>query len=165
MILSRAWLALATLRSSRAQWMRIWLNPYKLATYGLMPSDIASAVEAQNVQVTAGELGAMPAVKGQELDATVTAQSQLQTPEQFRNIILKGSTGGALVRLGHVARVELGASELRHDQPVQRPSLIGGLRLSFVLRGPTHLTTADAVQAEARTLAKKSAAGPASDSS
>jgi hydrophobe/amphiphile efflux-1 (HAE1) family protein len=88
--------------------MRIWLNPYKLQTYGLMPSDVSAAVQAQNVAVSAGEIGAQPAVPGQQLDATVTAQSQLQTPEQFRNIILKSSANGAIVHLGDVARVEVG---------------------------------------------------------
>ncbi|HTT81977.1 MAG TPA: efflux RND transporter permease subunit [Rhizomicrobium sp.] len=132
--------------------MRIWLNPYKLATYGLMPSDVANAVQAQNVQVTAGELGALPSVKGQELDATVTAQSQLQTPDQFRNIILKGSTGGAVVRLGDVARVELGA------QSYGAISRFNGHPASGIairpVPGVNALTTADAVIAEANKLAK-----------
>jgi multidrug efflux pump len=132
--------------------MRIWLNPYKLQTYGLMPSDVSNAVEAQNVQVTAGELGAQPAVSGQELDATVTAQSQLQTADQFRNIILKGSTGGALVRLGDVARVELGAQSYgaisRYDG---HPA--SGLAIRPV-PGANALATADAVRAEATILAR-----------
>lgn len=132
--------------------MRIWLNPYKLSTYGLMPSDVRTAVAAQNVQVTAGELGAQPVVKGQELDANVTAQSQLQTPEQFRNIILKGSTGGAIVRLGDVARVELGA------QSYGSISRFNGHPASgLAIRpapGANALKTADAVRAEADILAK-----------
>src|SRR5580704_8589539 len=89
--------------------MRIWLDPYKLNSYALTPVDVQNAIVAQNVQVSAGELGAQPAIKGQQLDATVTAQSQLQTPEQFRNIVLKSNQGGAIVRLRDVARVELGA--------------------------------------------------------
>lgn len=91
--------------------MRIWLDPDKLAKYSLMPSDVTSAIEAQNTQVSAGQLGAQPARKGQQLNATVTASSRLQTPEQFRNIILKSQTSGALVRLNDVARVELGAED------------------------------------------------------
>jgi multidrug efflux pump len=132
--------------------MRIWLNPYKLSTYGLMPSDVRNAVEAQNVQVTAGELGAQPVVKGQELDATVTAQSQLQTPDQFRSIILKGSTGGAVVRLGDVARVELGAQSYGSISRFNgHPA--SGLAIRPV-PGANALKTADAVRKEADTLAK-----------
>src|SRR3569623_188293 len=89
--------------------MRIWLDPFKLHNYGLQPSDIANAVRAQNVQVSAGQIGAQPATQSAAINATVTAQSRLQTPEQFRNIILKTATSGAEERLGDVARVELGA--------------------------------------------------------
>ncbi|MGH6889562.1 MAG: efflux RND transporter permease subunit [Rhizomicrobium sp.] len=89
--------------------MRIWLDPYKLDNYRLTPDDVMAAVRAQNIQVAAGEIGAQPSVPGQELDATVTAQSRFQTPDQFRAIILKAATSGAMVRLGDVARVELGA--------------------------------------------------------
>ncbi|MFD1984000.1 efflux RND transporter permease subunit [Mesorhizobium newzealandense] len=89
--------------------MRIWLDPDKLAKYALMPSDVAAAIQAQNTQVSAGQLGGMPQRKGQQLNATVTAKSRLQTAEQFRNIILKSTTDGSLVRLNDVASVELGA--------------------------------------------------------
>ncbi|MFL6725368.1 MAG: efflux RND transporter permease subunit [Sphingomicrobium sp.] len=89
--------------------MRIWLDPHKLASFQLMPSDVVSAITAQNTEVAAGEVGGMPQPEGQMLNATVTAQSRLQTPEQFRNIIVKGAGTGARVLLGDVARVELGA--------------------------------------------------------
>ena len=88
--------------------IRVWLDPYKLHDYSLQPSDIRAAIQAQNVQVSAGSIGAQPAVPGQALNATVTAQSQLQTPEQFRKIIVKSSINGAVVHLSDVARVELG---------------------------------------------------------
>ncbi|HDL6610217.1 TPA: efflux RND transporter permease subunit [Yersinia enterocolitica] len=88
--------------------MRIWLNPTKLAAYSLMPSDIQTAVEAQNTQVSAGKIGALPSGKEQQLTATVMAQSRLKTPEQFNNIIVKSDSTGAVVRLSDVARVELG---------------------------------------------------------
>ena len=88
--------------------MRIWLDPYKLNNYKLMASDVSAAVLAQNVQVPAGELGARPAVAGQELDATVNGQSRLHTPDQFKAIILKTGSDGSIVRLGDVARVEIG---------------------------------------------------------
>ncbi|HYJ35077.1 MAG TPA: efflux RND transporter permease subunit, partial [Rhizomicrobium sp.] len=89
--------------------MRIWLDPFKLQNFTLQPSDIAAAVRAQNVQVSAGQIGQQPTTKGAAINATVTAQSRLQTPEQFRNIILKTASSGAIGRLGDVARVELGA--------------------------------------------------------
>jgi multidrug efflux pump len=89
--------------------MRIWLDPNKLQSYQLMPSDIISAIQNQNVEVAAGEIGGMPQPQGQELDATVTAQSRLQTPLQFRDIIVKANPTGARVLLSDVARVELGA--------------------------------------------------------
>jgi multidrug efflux pump len=88
--------------------MRVWLDPVKLASYSLMPSDVESALEAQNTQVTAGKIGALPAASNQQLNATVTAQSKLQTPEQFRQIVVKTDAAGATVRLSDVARVELG---------------------------------------------------------
>ncbi|MGZ5987012.1 MAG: efflux RND transporter permease subunit, partial [Caulobacteraceae bacterium] len=88
--------------------IRIWLDPYKLQQYGLSNDDISAAVLAQDAQVSAGQIGAQPAPPGQQLNAVVTAQSRLQTPEQFRNIVLKGAGTGAVVRLKDVARVELG---------------------------------------------------------
>jgi multidrug efflux pump len=89
--------------------MRIWLDPQKLAGVHLMPSDVISAIQNQNTEVAAGEIGGLPQPDGQLLDATVTAQSKLQTPEQFRNIIVKADPNGARVLLRDVARVELGA--------------------------------------------------------
>jgi len=89
--------------------MRIWLDPAQLRSYGLMPSDVTAAIQAQNTQVSPGQLGDAPAVKGQQLNATITAQSRLQTPEQFRGILLKTTTSGASVYLRDVARVELGS--------------------------------------------------------
>jgi multidrug efflux pump len=88
--------------------IRIWLDPLKLQRYALTTDDISAAVLAQNAQVSAGQIGAQPVVTGQQLNAVVTAQSRLQTPEQFRNIVLKGSGAGAVVQLKDVARVELG---------------------------------------------------------
>ncbi|HEX7798737.1 MAG TPA: efflux RND transporter permease subunit, partial [Asticcacaulis sp.] len=83
--------------------MRIWLDPQKLASYNLMPSDVMAAIQAQNTQVSAGELGGLPAVPGTMLNATITAQSRLTTPEQFRNIIVKTQSDGAKVYLSDVA--------------------------------------------------------------
>jgi len=89
--------------------MRIWLDPQKLASFSLTPADVSTAIKAQNAQVSAGQLGGSPNLPGTGLNATITAQSRLQTPEQFRQIIIKNTTGGATVRLADVARVELGA--------------------------------------------------------
>ncbi len=89
--------------------MRIWLDPAKLNSFMLTPIDVSNAVQAQNAQVSAGQLGGTPAVNGQELNATITAQSRLQSPKQFGMIILKTTSGGATVRLSDVARIELGS--------------------------------------------------------
>ena len=89
--------------------MRIWLDPNRLAGYALMPSDVISAISAQNTEVAAGEIGAVPSPPGQMLDATVTAQSRLSTPAQFEQIVVKTLPDGSTVRLKDVARVELGA--------------------------------------------------------
>jgi multidrug efflux pump len=89
--------------------MRIWLDPAKLLSFSLMPTDIETAIAAQNVQVSAGKIGQQPAPSGQQLSATVTAQSKLHTAAQFRDIIVKHDATGATVRLGDVARVELGS--------------------------------------------------------
>jgi multidrug efflux pump len=89
--------------------MRIWLDPAKLASYSLTPADVVAAVQAQNAQVASGQLGGTPAVPGTALNATITAQSRLQTPDQFRQIILKDTEGGAHVYLRDVAKVEIGS--------------------------------------------------------
>src|SRR5690348_4955859 len=130
--------------------MRIWLDPFKLNSYGLTPIDVQQAVLTQNVQVSAGELGAQPTIPGQQLDATVTAQSRLQTPEQFRNIVLKADQSGSVVRLGDVARVELGA---QNYSVVSRMNGHPAAGIAIQLApGANALKTADAVKAKAREL-------------
>ncbi|MCL7462228.1 efflux RND transporter permease subunit [Pseudomonas sp. NW5] len=88
--------------------MRIWLDPARLNNYALTPGDVRSAIQAQNVQISSGQLGGLPAVPGQQLTATLIGKTRLQTPEQFRNILLKVNPDGSQVRLGDVARIELG---------------------------------------------------------
>ena len=88
--------------------MRIWLDPVKLAAFELTPSDIVAAVSAENAQISAGSFGSRPAVEGQALNATITAQSLLTSPEDFRQIALRAETDGRLVLLNDVARVEIG---------------------------------------------------------
>ena len=89
--------------------MRIWLDPAKLTSYGLTPSDVTNAVSQENSQISAGAFGTRPTSDGQMLNATITAQSLLQTPEDFRQIVLRAEENGGLVLLGDVAEVEIGA--------------------------------------------------------
>ncbi|WP_017906101.1 efflux RND transporter permease subunit [Pseudomonas asplenii] len=88
--------------------MRIWLDPAKLNNYQLTPVDVKTAVAAQNVQVSSGQLGGLPAMPGQQLNATIIGKTRLQTAEQFKNILLKVNKDGSQVRLGDVADVSLG---------------------------------------------------------
>lgn len=85
--------------------MRIWVDPLKLTNYNLTTLDVIAAIREQNAQVSAGQLGGAPAVQGQELNATISAQSRLQTPEEFRNIILKSNASGANVYLAMLPRL------------------------------------------------------------
>lgn len=95
--------------------MRIWLDPLKLAQYQLTPSDITSAVTAQNTTVSVGSLGTQPTVQGQQFTATITAQSQLTSVEEFEAILLKTEEDGSAVYLGDVARVEVGQESYGGD--------------------------------------------------
>jgi multidrug efflux pump len=95
--------------------MRIWMDPVKLNNYALTPVDVSNAISAQNVQVAAGELGGLPSIKGQQLNATIIGPSRLRTPEQFGNILLKVSTTGSQVRLRDVARIELDSENFSTD--------------------------------------------------
>ncbi|MGV8987232.1 MAG: efflux RND transporter permease subunit [Cypionkella sp.] len=91
--------------------MRIWLDPSKLAAYDLSPSDVVKAVSSENTQISAGAFGDLPAVEGQQLNATVTAQSLLKTPQDFEQIVVRAETDGGLVLVRDVARVEIGAQD------------------------------------------------------
>ncbi|GES43362.1 multidrug efflux RND transporter permease subunit [Rhizobium dioscoreae] len=124
--------------------MRIWVDPDKLAKYQLMVSDVTSAIQAQNSQVSAGQLGALPQRKGQQLNATVTAKSRLQTPQQFENIILKSQSDGSLVRINDVATVELGADSYTTSTTYNgHPS--AGLAV-MLASGANAINTAEAVR-------------------
>lgn len=125
--------------------MRIWLDPSKLQKYTLTPADISAAISSQNAQVSAGQLGALPAVDGQQLNATVTAQSRLQTPEQFRNIFVKTNADGSVVRLSDVAEVELGGENYGVVARFNgKPASGLGVKLAS---GANALDTADGVKA------------------
>ena len=131
--------------------MRIWLNPRKLAGVSLMPSDVISAIRAQNTEVAAGEVGGVPSPSEQALNATVTAQSRLQTPEQFRGIVLKTQSDGSTVTVGDVARVEIGAESYA---VASRLSGHPGAGISISLSpGADALRTAEAVKARIEQLA------------
>jgi multidrug efflux pump len=137
--------------------MRVWLDPYRLNAHQLMPSDVIAAIQAQNVQVSAGLIGAQPSAPGQELNATVTAQSRLTNPQQFRDIILKTETNGSVVHLSDVARVELGQEQYtsvsRYDA---HPA--AGLAVSLA-PGADALKTAEAVRAKVQSLSDTFPAG------
>ncbi|CAN5194194.1 efflux RND transporter permease subunit [soil metagenome] len=137
--------------------MRIWLDPFKLARVQLMPSDITAAIEAQNTQVAAGQIGGQPSPDTQMLNATVTARSRLTTPEEFRNIIVKTQTDGSAVRLRDVARVELGSESY---SSVSRLNGHPGAGIAISLApGGDALKTAELVRAEVERQAKSFPAG------
>ncbi|PTM78348.1 HAE1 family hydrophobic/amphiphilic exporter-1/multidrug efflux pump [Cereibacter johrii] len=131
--------------------MRIWLDPNKLNAYDLSPSDVTAAVSAQNAQISAGSFGARPAPEGQQLQATITAQSLLQTPEDFEQIVLRAETDGGLVLLRDVARVELGAQSYEIDGRYNR-SPASGMAIQLA-SGANALDTADVVRAKVDELA------------
>ena len=124
--------------------MRIWLDPARLNQHALMPSDVRSALLAQNTEVAAGQIGALPSTAGQQLTATVTARSKLQTPEQFREVVVRSAADGSIVRVGDIARVEMGS-----DSYLTRSRVTGktaaGMAL-FLATGANAIGTADAVR-------------------
>jgi hydrophobe/amphiphile efflux-1 (HAE1) family protein len=132
--------------------MRVWLDPYKLDNYKLMTSDVRNAILAQNVEISGGEIGGQPAPPGQALNATVTAQSYLQTPDQFKAIILRSQPDGSVVHLSDVARVELGAENYGVASRFNGHAAAGvAIKLA---PGANALDTADAVKKRASELAQ-----------
>jgi multidrug efflux pump len=123
--------------------MRVWINPDKLHTYSLTPADVSAAIKAQNAQISAGQLGGLPSVAEQRLNFTVTVQDRLQTPEQFSNILLRVNSDGSTVRLGDVAKIELGPE---NAQVISRfngqPSAAMAIKLAT---GANALTTVQSV--------------------
>ncbi|HAI25477.1 MAG TPA: hydrophobe/amphiphile efflux-1 family RND transporter, partial [Alcanivorax sp.] len=126
--------------------MRIWLNPDDLNQYNLTPADVIAAVEAQNNQVAGGQLGGAPAVEGQQLNASIIAQTRLEDPEEFERILLRVNDDGSRVLLGDVARVELG-SENYQVQGRFNGSPAAGLGINLAT-GANALDTAEAVRAK-----------------
>ena len=126
--------------------MRIWLDPALLQKYALMPSDVTTALEAQNTEVSAGQLGALPAVASQQLNATISARSKLQTAEEFRNVVVKSTSSGAVVLLGDVATVELGSDSYDVNSALNgKPAAAMGVQLAT---GSNALQVGEAVKAK-----------------
>ncbi|WP_424244226.1 multidrug efflux pump [Elusimicrobium posterum] len=125
--------------------MRIWLDPDKLRSYNLMPSDVENAIKQQNVQIAAGKLGAAPAISTQNFTVTVSALSLMQTPDEFRNIIVKSNTDGAMVRISDVADVEMGSEDYTFTSKFNgHPSSALGVQLAS---GANALSTSSQVKA------------------
>ncbi|MFU8627274.1 multidrug efflux RND transporter permease AcrD [Raoultella ornithinolytica] len=123
--------------------MRIWLDPAKLASVQMTAKDVTDAIESQNAQIAVGQLGGTPSVDNQSLNATINAQSLLQTPQQFRDITLRVNPDGSLVTLGDVAKVELGAESYDYLSRYNRNPASGlGVQLAS---GANEMQTAELV--------------------
>lgn len=132
--------------------MRIWLKPDMLAKLGLTSSDVMQAVKDQNIQAPAGKIGAAPSAPGQENTYTVSAPGRLTQPEQFANIILRESADGRVVRLGDVARVELGSENYKAFGRLNgKPS---ALLAVYLLPGANQLESAEGIYETLETLQK-----------
>jgi multidrug efflux pump len=130
--------------------MRIWLDPNKLQTYKLSVGEVTAAIQAQNAQVAVGQLGGTPSISGQQLNATINAQDRLQTAEQFRDIVVRAGEGAQQLRLGDVARVELGAETYDFVTRYNgKPS--SGLAITLAT-GSNALSTAEGVAAAMKQL-------------
>ncbi|EDY84073.1 RND transporter, HAE1 family [Verrucomicrobiia bacterium DG1235] len=124
--------------------MRIWLDPNTLKSYQLSVSDITAAVQAQNQQVSIGQLGGAPSVPGQEINFTINTRGRLQTTDEFENIVVRSNPDGSVLRLSDVARVELGSQE--YGQEVHyNGQQAGGMAVSLA-SGANSLETAAAVK-------------------
>jgi len=126
--------------------MRIWLDPHKLNNYQLTPVDVINALKTQNTQVAAGQLGGTPPVPGQQLNASIIAQTRLTSTDEFGKIMLKVNQDGSQVRLRDVAKVELGGEN--YDVIARyngKPASGIGIKLAT---GANALDTAKAVKAE-----------------
>ncbi|WP_300379207.1 efflux RND transporter permease subunit [Henriciella sp.] len=132
--------------------MRVWLDPDKLSQFNMVAADVVSAIRAQNTQVSAGALGGSPSVEGQEINATITLQSLLSTPDEFRELLIKTTQEGGSVRLEDVARVEIGAEDYSFVSRFNGYPASGfGLSLAT---GANALETSEAVKERVRELAE-----------
>jgi multidrug efflux pump len=132
--------------------MRIWLDAERMNEFRLTPADVTAALQAQNAQVSAGQFGGTPAPRGQQLNATITARSLLQTPDQFERIVLRTNADGSTVRLRDVARCEVGTENYDIESRYQgRPASGIAIRLAA---GANALDTADRVKAKMEELSR-----------
>ncbi len=132
--------------------MRIWLDPDRLASFGLSPAEVLGAVQEQNSQTPGGQLGDQPVADGSELNAIITTQGRFTTPEQFRAIILRANGDGSSVTLGDVARVELGAENYIFSSELNGKPMAGmAVQLT---PGANALATAEGVNARMEELAQ-----------
>jgi len=126
--------------------MRVWIDPAKLLGYGLSSADVTNAIRAQNAQVSAGEIGALPNIAGQQMAATVVVKGQLGSVEQFGQVVLRANADGSAVRLKDVARIELGGQAYATSARLNgKPSVGIGVQLS---PSGNALATATAVRAK-----------------
>ncbi|MFC6339097.1 multidrug efflux RND transporter permease subunit [Pseudomonas sp. CCM 7891] len=126
--------------------MRIWVDPQKLIAFNLTPADVNAAILAQNALVAAGNLGELPVADGQEITASILVEGQLSSPEAFADIVLRAEANGAIVRIGDVARVEIGSQEYQFGTRLNgQPSSELGVQLT---PGGNALSTATQVRAK-----------------
>lgn len=126
--------------------MRIWLDPHKLNNFHLTPLDVIDQIKVQNNQIAAGQLGGMPAVAGQELNASIIAQTRLQSPQEFGKILLKVQPDGSRVLLRDVAKVELGSENYSTQARFNgKPAAGLGIKLAT---GANALDVANNIKAE-----------------
>jgi multidrug efflux pump len=132
--------------------MRIWLDPDRVASFGMSPSEVLAAVREQNSQTPGGQLGDQPLAKDSELNAIITTQGRFTTPEQFRAIILRANDDGSSVTLGDVARVELGAENYIFSSELNGKAMAGmAVQLT---PGANALSTAEGIKARMEELSK-----------
>ncbi len=132
--------------------MRVWIDPDKLTQYSMTSTDVATSVREQNVQVSSGSLGAIPAMPGQRLTAPIVMKGRLQTPEEFGNILLRVNPDGSRVFLRDVARIELGSENYNNLARFNRmPS--SGMALKPAV-GANALETVELVKKKVEELAK-----------
>ncbi|KAB2638452.1 MAG: efflux RND transporter permease subunit [Verrucomicrobia bacterium] len=132
--------------------MRIWVNPAKLNNFHLVTNDVIAALQSQNVQVSAGQFGGLPASKGQQLNATINARALLQTAQQFDSIILRTNSDGSSVRLGDVAESRIG-TENYEVQSYYNGKPLGGMAVRLAA-GANALETGDRIKAKMAELSK-----------
>ncbi|MCB2227040.1 MAG: multidrug efflux RND transporter permease subunit [Desulfarculaceae bacterium] len=133
--------------------MRIWMDPRRLTALGLTAEDVISAIQSQNVQAVAGSIGTAPSADSQQVQYTLRSEGRLRTAQEFRNIIVRSNEAGGLVRVGDIAKVELGADTYTRFSTINgAPSLAMGV---YQTTGSNALETIEAVEKEMARLAKR----------